>query len=107
MSIRVEPCGKRDSLFSAVQARLGYLTHRGDDGTNAGQRLTRAGYRWSFYGENLAAGQATPAEVVADWMASPSHRAIILHPRAREIGIGHTHRANDPNRYFDYWVMEV
>ena len=93
--------------FSGVQARLGRLTHRGDDGTTAGRRLTRAGYRWSFYGENLAAGQATPERVVAMWMASPGHRAIILHPRAREVGVGHTFRDNDPNRFFDYWVLEL
>ena len=93
--------------FSRVQAALGRLTHRGADNTTAGQRLTRAGYRWGFYGENLAAGQQTPAEVVAAWMTSPGHRANILAPQAREIGIGHTVRANDPSRYFDYWAMEA
>jgi uncharacterized protein YkwD len=92
--------------FSGVQARLGYLSHRGDDGSTAGQRLTRAGYRWSFYGETLAAGPETPERAVERWMASPSHRAILLHALAREIGVGHTFRPNDPNRYYDYWVLE-
>ena len=93
--------------FSGVQARLGRLSHRGVDGSNAGQRLTRAGYRWRFFGENLAAGQQTPEALVSAWMKSPSHRANVLHPRAREIGIGHTWKSGDQARYFDYWTMVV
>jgi uncharacterized protein YkwD len=93
--------------FSAVQAKLGRLSHRGVDGSTAGQRFSRAGYRWTFYGENLAAGQETPAAVVAAWLKSPSHRAVMMHRKAREIGIGHTFKSGDPAMYFDYWVMEV
>jgi uncharacterized protein YkwD len=93
--------------FSGVQAAMGTISHRGNDGTNAGQRLARAGYNWRFYGENLAAGQETPEAVVAAWMASPTHRANILTPKAREIGIGHTFRANDPSRFYDYYTMEI
>ncbi len=93
--------------FSGIQADLGTLSHRGNDGTNAGQRLTRAGYTWRFYGENLAAGHITADDVVTAWMNSPSHRAIMLHPKAQEIGIGHTHRGNDPARYVNYYAMEV
>lgn len=93
--------------FSVVQSQIGGVSHRGVDGTNAGQRLSKAGYRWAFYGENLAAGQETPEAVVAAWMRSPTHRAILLHARPTEIGIGHTYKANDPARFIDYWVMEV
>ena len=93
--------------FSGVIAALGRIDHRGNDGSNAGQRLTRAGYRWGFYGENLAAGQENADAVVAAWMASPGHRAKIPHPRAVEIGVGHTFRDGDPSLYFDYWTMEL
>lgn len=93
--------------FSTVQASLGRLSHRGVDNTSAGQRLSRSGYRWRFFGENLAAGQDTPEAVVEAWMNSPSHRAIVLHGSAREIGIGHTFKPNDPSGYYDYWVLEV
>jgi uncharacterized protein YkwD len=93
--------------FSAVQASLGTLSHRGNDGTTAGQRLTRAGYRWAFYGENLAAGQTTPEALVAAWMASPSHRANVLSRRAVDMGVGHTQHVNDPSGYVDYYVLEV
>jgi len=39
-------------------------------------------------GENLAAGQTTPAMAVADWMSSPGHRAAILTRSYTQIGIG-------------------
>jgi uncharacterized protein YkwD len=93
--------------FSVIQANLGTLSHRGNDGTNAGQRLTQAGYRWGFFGENLAAGQRTPEAVVSAWMRSPTHRAVLLSPKATQIGVGHTHHPADPSRYVDYYVMEI
>jgi len=93
--------------FSAVQAGLGRLSHRGNDGTTAGQRFTRAGYNWRYYGENLAAGQTTAERVVAAWMTSPTHRAVMLHAQMTEIGIGHTWRASDPSRYMNYYTLEV
>ena len=48
----------------------------------------RAGY---ILGENIALGTmqlATPAAIVASWMASPGHRANILNGGFRDIGIG-------------------
>ena len=38
--------------------------------------------------ENIARGQWSPAEVVADWMNSPGHRANILNEDAFAIGVG-------------------
>ena len=53
------------------------------------QRLGDAGYAgWTALGENIAAGQPSPEDVVAAWMASPGHRANILNPAYTEIGVG-------------------
>ncbi len=93
--------------FSSVQAALGTLSHRGNDGSTPGQRLRRAGYTWRALGENLAAGQQTADEVVTAWMHSPSHRAVILNPKTREIGIGRTILMDDPAGYYSYWVLET
>ncbi|HZG66126.1 MAG TPA: CAP domain-containing protein [Herpetosiphonaceae bacterium] len=93
--------------FSAVQAEMGTTSHGGNDGSTPGQRLTAAGYIWSFCGENLAAGQRTAAEVVAFWMNSATHRATLLSPEAAEIGIGHSIRVDDPSGLINYYVMEV
>jgi uncharacterized protein YkwD len=37
--------------------------------------------------ENIAAGQPTVGRVVQDWMNSSGHRANILNPRYRRIGV--------------------
>jgi uncharacterized protein YkwD len=47
-----------------------------------------AGYASGTWGENIAAGQRTPAEVVSSWMNSEGHRANILNSQFTEIGIG-------------------
>jgi len=49
-----------------------------------------AGETWSV-GENVAWGQAilaSPARTIDDWMHSPEHRANILKPGFREVGVG-------------------
>jgi uncharacterized protein YkwD len=93
--------------YSETQAAMGRLNHTGPDGSTPGQRLRRCGYNWRHFGENLAAGYVNADEVVAAWMASPGHRKNILNPRVREIGLGYTNRADDPNYYYDYYVMEL
>lgn len=41
-----------------------------------------------IYAENLAAGQETPKEVVADWLASSGHRTNLLNKDYKSIGVG-------------------
>lgn len=93
--------------YSEVIASLGSLTHTGPDGSSPGQRLTRCGYRWQHYGEDLAAGYSDPDQLMAAWMASPSHRRVILLPNVREIGLGYARRDGDPNAFYDYYAMEL
>ena len=38
-------------------------------------------------GENIAMGQRSSGEVVTSWMNSPGHRANILNPGYRRIGV--------------------
>lgn len=52
-------------------------------------------------GENIAAGNATPESVVASWMESPGHRANILKPEFRELGVGFFDSGEGALRY--YW----
>jgi len=46
-------------------------------------------------GENIAAGQLSPEEVVQAWMDNPPHRAVILNADFHEIGIGLQYLADD------------
>ncbi|BBC29896.1 SCP-like extracellular [Streptomyces graminofaciens] len=64
------------------------MSHTGSDGSSPGDRITRAGYDWSTYGENVAYGYATPEQVMAGWMTSPGHKANILNCAFKEIGVG-------------------
>ncbi|MBZ2205709.1 CAP domain-containing protein [Massilia soli] len=63
-----------------------YFSHKGRDGQGAAERAVRAGYRWLRIGENIAAGQNSPAEVVAGWLSSPGHCANIMQGGFTEMG---------------------
>lgn len=65
-----------------------YFAHVSPDGKGAGEWVKEAGYRYILIGENLAMGNFKDEEdLVAAWMASPGHRANILNPKFKEIGI--------------------
>ncbi|QEV04671.1 CAP domain-containing protein [Streptomyces prasinus] len=64
------------------------MSHTGSDGSSPDDRITRAGYSWSTYGENVAYGYSTPEQVMAGWMDSPGHRENILNCAFEEIGVG-------------------
>ncbi|MEU0602648.1 CAP domain-containing protein [Streptomyces sp. NPDC006393] len=64
------------------------MSHTGSDGSSPGDRITRAGYTWSSYGENVAYGYSTPEQVMSAWMNSPGHRENILNCGYKEIGVG-------------------
>jgi uncharacterized protein YkwD len=73
---------------SADMATRGYFDHTTPDGVDFASRITHAGYRWSAAAENIAAGQRTPAAVMAAWMGSAGHRHNILDCGLRDIGVG-------------------
>ena len=91
------------SGHSAHQAQTQKMSHTGSGGSDAGQRLTAAGYSWTTWGENVAVGQANCDAVLAGWLASPTHRANILNPSFRHIGIGMAIGANG----VPYWTMDL
>ncbi len=72
------------------------MSHTGSDGSDAGERITRAGYAWMTYGENVAYGYSTPEQVMTGWMNSPGHRQNILNCAFKEIGVG----LAQPNSYW-------
>ena len=66
-----------------------YFAHECLDGRTPFDRMAAAGYAGSTMGENIAAGQQTPQEVVEGWMESKGHRENILNPDFTEIGVGY------------------
>ncbi len=65
-----------------------YFAHVDPSGHDAYYYLRKEYVRYGSAGENIASGQQTPEEVVAAWMNSPGHRANILNPYYRCIGVG-------------------
>jgi len=80
-----------------------YFSHTAPGGVSFVDRIMRQDYvnpgeGWTL-GENLAWGSyqlATPKSIVRSWMHSPGHRANILKPSFREIGIGVVRGAPEP-----------
>jgi uncharacterized protein YkwD len=59
---------------------------------------------WSSWGENIAAGQRSVADVVAGWMASDGHCANIMAPGFRDVGLACV-GGNTGTTYGTYWTM--
>jgi uncharacterized protein YkwD len=69
---------------SADMMRRQYFAH----GAIAGRALA-AGARGPLFGEDLAWSTGLSAQwVVNQWLASPTHRAVMLRPGFRRVGIG-------------------
>lgn len=71
---------------SANMAAKGQLDHTLDE-KGPGERLKDVRYASTGWGENIAAGQRTPAEAMESWMNSEGHRANLLGKDYREIGV--------------------
>lgn len=85
------------------QAADGQIYHEDpQDGSSPGDRISRAGYEFSTWGENVAAGYRTPADVMQGWMTSRGHCENILNPAFTEIGVGYVAGGE---RYNQFWTQ--
>jgi uncharacterized protein YkwD len=101
-----------ERLFSAAakhatdMAQNNYFDHMGLDGGIPSQRISAEGYRWSFAGENIAAGQTSVASVMAGWLASPGHCANLMYRPYTDVGVACV-LAPSGASYSRYWVMKL
>jgi len=77
---------------SKDMARRGYFAHVTPEGVTPEARIRRAGYfrgarAWS-YGEALARARTSPRGILRMLLNSPPHRAILLSPGFRDVGVG-------------------
>jgi uncharacterized protein YkwD len=97
--------GEAAEEHSQEMAADGYFQHDSFDGSAFWKRIesfySTAGYGYWSVGENLLWSSPSVGSVGAlqMWMGSPEHRANILNPRWREIGISAVHLANAPGAY--------
>jgi uncharacterized protein YkwD len=102
---REHGCGSLDPdarLARAARAHAedmsenGYFSHNSRDGRRFEHRVRAAGYPRPG-AENIGKGQTSAAQVVREWMASPSHRSALLTCGFTTIGVA---------RVGTYWVQE-
>jgi len=80
---RPEPyCGHQDTLGGWPDWRARYYGYKGTAGA-----------------ENAFCGYVTPEQGIAGWLDSPGHRANLLDPNSREIGLGYYLRESDGRGY--------
>jgi len=94
-----------DKMASAKAADMrdnNYFDHTSPTYGSPFNMMTQFGVSYSYAGENIAAGQQSPTEVMNAWMNSSGHRANILNPNYTEIGVG----IASGGSYRTYWVQE-
>lgn len=64
-----------------------YWNHISPKGTEPWHFFKKAGYTYTYAGENLARSFDTSSGVIAGWMGSPGHKTNLLSPNYTEIGI--------------------
>jgi uncharacterized protein YkwD len=80
--LRVAACAEQAAEeWSAFLALNGLFEHR-----SMTQVLDRCNARYA--GETLGRGTMSPRKLVRMWMRSPGHRAVLLSPKSRRIGVG-------------------
>lgn len=68
-----------------------YFAHARSGGPTFSQRLAAAGFHAASAGEAIAYGcgsRASAQSTVQSWLDSPPHRAVLLSPSYRRVGIG-------------------
>jgi len=98
-----------DSSLSAVakkhsedMAAKNYFSHTNLSGQSPFDRLKSAGISYKTAGENIAAGQKSPSQVVTGWMNSEGHRKNILNKSFTKMGLGY---AESNSGYGTYWTQ--
>jgi uncharacterized protein YkwD len=85
-----EPLARAARLHARNMARLGFFDHTDPRGRGVGERVAifDQARRFSYIGENIAAGQGSASSACDSWMSSAGHRANTLNPEFTHIGAG-------------------
>ena len=94
-------------LHSEDMALNDFFSHTGADGSTPGQRISRQGYPWRTYGENIAVGYPTVSAVIQGWLASEGHCMNMMNPAFTEIGAGYAIGPFGGNPAARYWTFDL
>ena len=104
------PLSWSDALAAAAlahsrdMARHDYFRHASRNGESVGDRVAQQGYRWKDVGENIAAGQGSPEQAVAGWLASPHHCSNIMSPDFADTGVAYATSEGSDMKI--YWTQD-
>lgn len=95
------------TAYAQAMAARTFFAHNSPEGSTPVERARAAGYQaygWGglYVGENLARGFNSAEAVTQAWMNSEGHRANLLLPKYREVGIGIAIAADGTR----YWAQE-
>jgi uncharacterized protein YkwD len=88
---------------SRDMAEHDYFGHKGHEGSTVGTRAKEEGYAWRSIGENVAAGQGSPKQVVDGWLSSSGHCANIMSAHFTEMGAAYA--TNPKSDMAIYWTQ--
>lgn len=63
-----------------------FFSHTGSDGSTMSQRITAAGYKWSYASENIAWGYTSLTSVINGWVMSAGHCQNMMSANITELG---------------------
>ncbi|MFZ4454462.1 CAP domain-containing protein [Salibacterium aidingense] len=79
----------------------GYFSHNSPNYGSPFDMMDTYNIEYQGAGENIAAGQRSPEQVVEGWMNSEGHRENILNGDFTHIGVGHA----EGGSYGNYWTQ--
>ena len=94
-------------LHSSDMAINEFFSHTGSDGSDPGDRITRAGYEWWTYGENIAVNYPTVSAVIQGWLESDGHCRNIMNPAFQEIGAAYAEGVYLGTPSAPYWTFDL
>ena len=94
-------------LHSEDMVLNNFFSHTGSDGSSAGERISRQGYPWRTYGENIAVGYPTVSSVIQGWLGSEGHCRNLMNPAFTEIGAGYAIGPYGGNPAARYWTIDL
>lgn len=100
----LSPLTMNYTLCSAADVRANEIvsgfSHTRPDGSRC---FSAFNVSYTRAGENIAAGQRSPQEVVEAWMNSEGHKANILNPKFTQLAVGYLY--SEGGVYKHYWVQ--
>lgn len=112
-NVGVAPLVLDEALCNAANMRAiemdctGVFGHKRPNGNSCFEVYDICNVEWrNACGENIAAGQATPEDVMKSWLGSAGHKANILSPEYTKMGLGYSNSGCGAGEYSYYWAQE-